>query len=449
MLGLACAALLGWQMVLRPVVNQLRQLRRAALAQASSTRRWRGHRGRRAARCWRWCCWCRGRSARWCRASSGRPNRRSCAPTSRASSAASSGRTARRCAPASWCSRCVNHDLQTELVRQRARVAALEAALFDALPGGDAPGAGERPRRRCARRTVGGAGRARAADAARRRTRGAGAGRRTAGAARGRRPAGALHRARQPGRPGADRRAADGARRAARSGGGRAGRLERAGQRAAGRFARREVHPAQPAARQRRCGAASCRAPRWPSATAAAIATDPADASDLKPLQPVVLLDVQLDAGGGTAAGRIGERAAVRFDAGFAPLAWQGAAGAAARRFASSSIRSSEPAHGHRAFTAPARGAARTRPAVGTVPAARADRSGAALAASGAAAVAPMLYRRIAAQAQAGAAHRPIQRRRPGAAGAALAIAPRGSAGGTDRSRAGVRGCRGAGRAAA
>ena len=39
--GLLCAALLGWQMVLRPVVRLLTQLRRAALAQSGSTRRWR------------------------------------------------------------------------------------------------------------------------------------------------------------------------------------------------------------------------------------------------------------------------------------------------------------------------------------------------------------------------------------------------------------------------
>jgi putative peptide zinc metalloprotease protein len=56
------------------------------------------------------------------------------------------------------------------------------------------------------------------------------------------------------------------------------------------------------------------------------VQTDPRDADDLKPLQPVVLLDVALDArpqaqdGGGE---RIGERAWVRFDTGLAPLALQ------------------------------------------------------------------------------------------------------------------------------
>jgi putative peptide zinc metalloprotease protein len=58
------------------------------------------------------------------------------------------------------------------------------------------------------------------------------------------------------------------------------------------------------------------------------IATDPKDADDLKPLEPVVLVDVRLApaAAGARAAGpaaRIGERAWVRLDDGFAPLAWQ------------------------------------------------------------------------------------------------------------------------------
>jgi len=61
------------------------------------------------------------------------------------------------------------------------------------------------------------------------------------------------------------------------------------------------------------------------------IATDPRDSDDLRPLRPVVLLDVLLDlqpagpAGGHTEhiAERIGERAWVRFDAGLAPLGWQ------------------------------------------------------------------------------------------------------------------------------
>ncbi len=77
------------------------------------------------------------------------------------------------------------------------------------------------------------------------------------------------------------------------------------------------------------------------------IATDPADSDDLRPLQPVVLVDVRLPARAATAAAgaeaaapavaqRIGERAWVRFDAGFAPLAWQALAALrrqAAQRF--------------------------------------------------------------------------------------------------------------------
>jgi putative peptide zinc metalloprotease protein len=57
------------------------------------------------------------------------------------------------------------------------------------------------------------------------------------------------------------------------------------------------------------------------------VQTDPRDADDLKPLQPVVLLDVSLDARpqaqDGSGRERIGERAWVRFDTGLAPLALQ------------------------------------------------------------------------------------------------------------------------------
>ena len=53
------------------------------------------------------------------------------------------------------------------------------------------------------------------------------------------------------------------------------------------------------------------------------VLTDPLDKTDLKPVQPVVLLDVRLAASPADSSERIGERAAVRFDAGFSPLAWQ------------------------------------------------------------------------------------------------------------------------------
>jgi putative peptide zinc metalloprotease protein len=53
------------------------------------------------------------------------------------------------------------------------------------------------------------------------------------------------------------------------------------------------------------------------------IPTDPGD--DLRPLRPVVMLDVQIDGQRGDGAERLGERAWVRFDAGLAPLAWQAA----------------------------------------------------------------------------------------------------------------------------
>ena len=56
------------------------------------------------------------------------------------------------------------------------------------------------------------------------------------------------------------------------------------------------------------------------------VPTDPQDKNDLTAIQPVVLLDVQL-AAKPSATVRLGERAWVRFDAGFSPLAWQLAQG--------------------------------------------------------------------------------------------------------------------------
>jgi putative peptide zinc metalloprotease protein len=56
------------------------------------------------------------------------------------------------------------------------------------------------------------------------------------------------------------------------------------------------------------------------------VPTDPQDRNDLTALQPVVLLDVRL-ADAAAPANRLGERAWVRFDAGFAPVAWQWARG--------------------------------------------------------------------------------------------------------------------------
>ena len=54
------------------------------------------------------------------------------------------------------------------------------------------------------------------------------------------------------------------------------------------------------------------------------VPTDPRHADDLTPLQPVVLLDVGLVQASGLSTERIGERAWVRFEAGYSPLLWQG-----------------------------------------------------------------------------------------------------------------------------
>ncbi len=53
------------------------------------------------------------------------------------------------------------------------------------------------------------------------------------------------------------------------------------------------------------------------------VPTDPKDGDDLVPLRPVVLLDVQLDRPPAAGTARLGERAWVRLDLGFAPLGWR------------------------------------------------------------------------------------------------------------------------------
>ena len=55
------------------------------------------------------------------------------------------------------------------------------------------------------------------------------------------------------------------------------------------------------------------------------VPTDPRQPGDLTPLQPVVLLDVGLTEASGLSTERIGERAWVRFDSGHSPLLMQGA----------------------------------------------------------------------------------------------------------------------------
>jgi putative peptide zinc metalloprotease protein len=109
-----------------------------------------------------------------------------------------------------------------------------------------------------------------------------------------------------------------------------------------------DLGPAAAAARRATVQLASSPGVRWPAVVArdgagavgrlpsaalsdhhgGPVATDPKDADDLRPLEPVVLVDVRLapEAGPGhdaPPATRIGERAWVRLDDGFAPLAWQ------------------------------------------------------------------------------------------------------------------------------
>ena len=53
------------------------------------------------------------------------------------------------------------------------------------------------------------------------------------------------------------------------------------------------------------------------------VQTDPQDKEDLTPLRPILVLDVRLAQADPAGVARLGDRAWVRFDAGFAPLVWQ------------------------------------------------------------------------------------------------------------------------------
>ena len=313
-LGLAAAALLGWQNVLRPALRLARELRRAALARAASTRRWR----RTAAACGALALaaalvpWPRHTLVQgvvW--------------PADAAQLRAEEDgfvdaidvRDGQAVRPGDVVLRLANPALAARLARQSAHVAALETALVDALPGQDGAGDGhagdaraeldaaQAELDRLAERSAALVIRARCA------------GRVALGAVgdlRGR----FFHRGALVGEvvttgattvrvawPAADADAIDAATRASV-------RLA---------SARGSAWPATIA----RDGAGAIR--RLPSAALSdrhggPIATDPADHDDLRPLQPVVLVDVTLAQ---APTQRIGERAWVRFDAGLAPLAWQ------------------------------------------------------------------------------------------------------------------------------
>ena len=317
-LGLACGALLGWQMLLAPALRLLAQLRRAALAQQVTARRW-----RRLAF---------GGAALFALALALPLPQRALVqgvvwPPDQAQLRADEegfvdavhAAAGDLVEPGRIVVQLANPKLQASLVRQAAHVAALETGLFQAMPGGD----GGAP-----------AGEARAGDA-------------QAELAAAQAELGRLE----------ERSAALAVRAHA------AGRLALPG--AAdlpGRFVRRgsllgQVLTGEPptvrvavpeseASDLRRVqGAVSVRLAGSPAAARQAtllsdgggavlqlpsaalsarhggsVQTDPRDADDLKPLQPVVLLDVRLGLRPDSHDGeRVGERAWVRFDTGSAP----------------------------------------------------------------------------------------------------------------------------------
>ncbi|WP_418316908.1 PqqD family peptide modification chaperone [Piscinibacter sakaiensis] len=322
-LGLACAAILGWQMMLRPVVNHLRQLRNAALAQTAGAGRWRGLAFG-------------GSLALAAVLLLPAPQRTLVQgvvwPAEKAQLRADEqgivteivkhdGDTVRA---GELVLQLRNADLQAELARQSARVGALEAALFDAMPvDGNLSADGK-------------AGDARADLSA---------------------AQAALERLIERERSLAVRAHADGRLVLPRSSdlqgqyvarGNLIGQVltddativrvavpESAAadlQRGRGEVSVRLAasrDTAHPASLLRDSGGAVL---QLPSAALSErhggqVVTDPSDKTDLTPLHPVVLLDVVLAAGAARSSERIGERAAVRFDAGFSPLAWQWAQG--------------------------------------------------------------------------------------------------------------------------
>ncbi len=318
-LGVICGALLAWQMLLRPITNHLKQLRSAALAQTMTARRW------------------RRLSLAGSAALAGlllipTPQRTLVQgivwPAEQAQlRAAEQGVVARIAIGDGQLVRAGdlvlqlrNSDLQTELVRQTARVGALEATLFKALPvDGDMAADGR-------------AGDARAELLA-------------AQSALERlivREQGLAIRAHADGRLVLPRASDLQGQYIAK--GGLVGQVL-TGAPPIVRVALPEADAtdlqqwrgavsvrlaasrttAHPAALLRDSGGAVM---QLPSAALSErhggqVLTDPADKSDLKPLQPVVLLDVRLAASPADSGERIGERATVRFDAGFSPLAWQ------------------------------------------------------------------------------------------------------------------------------
>ncbi len=331
-LGLACAALLGWQMLVRPVTRLVGQLRRAALAQQATARRWRLLAGGSVSMLLLVLLlpWPRSTLVQgvvW------PPDQAQLRADEDGLVEAVPMRDGQNVQPGEVVLQFVNPALQASRVRQSTRVAALEAKLIDALPAGGA---------------LAGDGRAELAAAQAELDR------------LDERVAALTLRARVAGRlvlPGAGDLPGQFVRRGSLIGQvltGAPPTVRVALPEADARGLMRP--PAEDSAVSVRLAASPRVAYRasltrdsvgagmvLPSAALSTrhgggVVTDPRDPADLKPLQPVVMLDVRLNAAAGARAAttpptekrieerigeRIGERAWVRFDDGFSPLALQ------------------------------------------------------------------------------------------------------------------------------
>lgn len=318
-LGLACAGLLGWQLLLRPAVHLATQLRRAARTQNTATRRWRRFFAAAVA------VLVAGLLLPWPRYTLVQgvvwpPDDAQLRIEEAGFVDAVLAQNGQLLHAGDVVLQLSSPQLDSRHAQQTARVAALQAELQNALPATAAPGANAR------------AGDARAdlvaAQAELERLR--------------QRQAALTVRAGADGRlalPHAEDLAGQFVRRGRLLGQvltslppvvrvalpeTEAGDLrERPG--TVGVRLRGSMHQRHPAHLLRDSGGAVLRLPSAALSTrhGGPVLTDPADKDDLKPLAPVVVLDVQLDLPGSVAQERIGERAWVRFGAGASPVALQ------------------------------------------------------------------------------------------------------------------------------
>jgi len=311
-LGVACALVLGWQVVARPVFRLLGALRQAALVQQDSRVRWRraGVGAIAAALLALGVPWPQSllvRGVVW-------------PPEQTQLRAEEAGRVeevyqadAMPIRAGDPVFRLVNVALRTEQARQAARVAALEVALFDALPGGGSASGDAGAELASARAEL-----ARLDDRVNALTVRAQVGGRLALPEGRDLPGQHVARGRLVGRvltdaPPTVRVAVPEA---------EAGDLRRLAGTVSVRLASsRGVQRAASLARDSGGAVAQLPSAALSVRHGGPVMTDPKDSQDLTPTQPVVLLDVVLAQASDTGGARIGERAWVRFEAGRTPLA--------------------------------------------------------------------------------------------------------------------------------